>query len=147
MQLLFNMGLCSLTLTFVQFKLLKSEMRLSFYDLCLCLHTLTHFHRCILHVQLNSIVVWCTRRTNERNPIVATLMAHIPQLAKSTAALSVRFIWIPFAKVGLWSTYFNHRHCLMLLVIQTKHRPCGICLQGLYIVIFFWLTKKFQKVH
>ena len=51
----FNMGLCSLTLAFMQFKLLKSEIHLSLFDLFLFLHSLTHFHRCILHVQLNSI--------------------------------------------------------------------------------------------
>ena len=51
----FNMGLCSLTLAFMQFKLLKSEIHLSLFDLFLFLHSLTRFHRCILHVQLNSI--------------------------------------------------------------------------------------------
>ena len=96
----FNMGLCSLTLTFMQFKLLKSEIHLSLFDLCLFLHSLTHFHRpcCILHFRLNSIdCLICTRRTNELNPIVATLIGPHTSAGKIHAC--------PFSEIHLNSIY------------------------------------------
>ena len=100
----FNMGLCSLTLTFMQFKLLKSEIHLSLFDLCLFLHSLTHFHRpcslvafCTFNSILSIDCLICTRRTNELNPIVATLIGPHTSAGKIHAC--------PFSEIHLNSIY------------------------------------------